>query len=212
MNTKQFENQRWSHFDSEHGFRQKTAARLVEGRILDLGCGDGVLFDVMGRPQGMVGLDISEEGIKKAQDKGMDARVFDFAGVPLPFAEGAFETVVILDVLEHLYDPGTVLAEAARASSAWVVAGVPNFNSLPARIQVWKGNVPENNSPRKGHVYWFNKKVLEQLMKKAGLDIVEVRANTFWQAIPILGPIVYFLSRRWPSVFALSFVVKAKKK
>src|ERR1043166_2084581 len=93
-----------------------------------------------------VGLDISEQAVQKCKTAGLDARVFDFAGQPLPFQDRSFDSVVALDVLEHLYDPAQVLREAFRVSRKRVIVSVPNFNSLPARLQVLLGRVPENNT------------------------------------------------------------------
>lgn len=212
MGTKEFENNRWASFNSTSGFRQIMAASLIEpgNRVLDLGCGDGILYEVLGRPAGMVGLDISEEAVKKAKAKGLDARVFDFANAPLPFTNGEFDSVVLLDVLEHFYDPLVVIKEAARAGKELII-GVPNFNSLPARIQVLSGRVPENNTPHKGHVFWFSWDGLKMMLAKEGYGIEDAKFNTFWENTLGLGDVTKYAAKKWPSLFALSFVVKAIK-
>ena len=107
------------------------------------------------------GLDISEEGVEKAKMKGFDVSVFDFSN-QLPFPDNSFDIVISLDVLEHLYAPENLIKEAVRVSKRHLIIGVPNFNSLPARLQVLFGAVPENNRPNKGHVYWFNYCIFEK--------------------------------------------------
>ncbi|MBX4189742.1 methionine biosynthesis protein MetW [Candidatus Parcubacteria bacterium] len=210
MSTKIFENNRWSNFDSPVGFRHRAALDLIpEGTVLDLGCGDGVLLQLLQKKG--TGLDISDEAIRKANDKGIEAIVCDFSSQPLPFADSSFDSVAILDVLEHLYYPDQVLHEAARVAKKSVVLGVPNFNSLPARLQVLRGKIPENNTPHKGHIYWFNWRVLKKMLHKNGLKLDSFRVNTFWELVPFVGMITKTLALRWPSVFALSFVVRAKK-
>ena len=101
--------------------------------------------------------------------------------------------------------------EAARVSSEAVYISVPNFASLPARLQVLRGRVPENNTRRKGHVVWFTKAVLEELVREVGLGIDKAVYHTFWEHIPFLGVIMKRLAYLWPSLFSLSFIVRVVK-
>jgi len=55
----------------------------------------------------------------------------------------------MLDILEHLYYPKALLLEASRVADK-VIFSVPNFSSLPARMQTLFGLVPENNTAKKG--------------------------------------------------------------
>ena len=213
MDTKQFENKRWSGFDSSIGFRHKAALEMVlSGSVLDLGAGDGVFLEMLGESfEDKIGLDISEEASKKAHTKNLKVEVFDFASAPLPFDDGRFDTVVMLDVLEHLYSPQNLMAESVRVSQKHIIISVPNFNALPARIQMLFGKIPENNTPRKGHLFWFNLGILKKMIKYNGLKIVGMKTNTFWQNTFFIGRVTKFLSVKLPSIFALSFVVKAEK-
>lgn len=136
---------------------------------------------------------------------------FDFTASKLPYSDKSFDSIVMLDVLEHLYNPLHLIKESMRVSKKCLIIGVPNFNSLPARIQMLFGRIPENNTPSKGHIYWFNFDVLKNLLKLNGLKIVDIRTNTFWQHTPFVNRIIKFMSRKFPSIFALSFVVKAEK-
>ena len=101
--------------------------------------------------------------------------------------------------------------EAKRVSKKYLIVSVPNFNSLPARIQTLVGRVPENNRPNKGHVFWFNYGNLSEIFRKNNLDISELKTNTFFKNVFLVGAITGFLARIMPSVFALSFVVKLSK-
>jgi 2-polyprenyl-3-methyl-5-hydroxy-6-metoxy-1,4-benzoquinol methylase len=203
-----FENARWDTAPQSREFRHTAAIMLVErGPVLDIGCGDGLLLSLL-KEKGIEaqGVDLSPVAVQRCQTAGLTATVYD-ASQPLPFPDGTFECVVLLDVLEHVYDPGALLRDAARVSRNEVVVGVPNFSSLPSRIQVMKGVVPENNRPNKGHVYWFNENVLAVIAQEAGLQEADRRVNTFG-AGKLLGG---FLPRVWPNLFALSFVVKFEK-
>lgn len=213
METKKFEDTRWSQKDQKLVFRHAVTMELIEyGKILDLGCGDGLLLELLkGKGLDVIGLDMSSEGVEKCQRRGVTASVLDFTDEKLPYDDETFSTVIMLDVLEHLYFPGEVLAEAVRVSSDSIIIGVPNFNSIPARVQVLLGRVPENNRSNKGHVFWFNLRALKDMLEKANLCIVELRTNAVWDSKPVIGGVMKLLSRIMPGLFALSFVLKAKK-
>lgn len=213
-NVKEFENKRWREGDQAFVFRHAKALEMVEKgqKVLDIACGDGLLLSALAQKGVFAsGVDISEEGVKKCREKGLDVSVVDVATENLPFADGTFDTVIMLDVLEHVYAPETLLQEAVRVSKKYIIISVPNFNSLPARLQVLRGSVPENNRPNKGHVYWFNYRILSSMLLKHSLVITQVEANTFSERIPILGSITRFFTAIFPNLFGLSFVIKVEK-
>lgn len=206
--TEQFEDNRWRSFTQALEFRHQAALSLVtQGPVLDIGCGDGLLLALL-RERGIEaeGADISQEAVARCKERGLQACVYDPAH-PLPYPDNSFECVVLLDVLEHVYDPVVLLAEARRISRSEIVIGVPNFSSFPARIQVLLGGVPENNQPHKGHVYWFNRDVLRSVARDAGLRITAWRMNTF-MPFRLLGNSIVRLA---PRLLALSFVVRLER-
>jgi methionine biosynthesis protein MetW len=213
MDVKQFENNRWTREDQKIEFRHKAALSFVDyGNVLDLGSGDGLMLSLL-KDKGIEGrgLDISDEGVGKANSRGLVTEVYDFGSKPLPFADNSFDSVLMLDILEHLYDPGSVMREAARVSKKHVIIGVPNFSSLPARLQMLVGKVPENNRPKKGHVYWFNIQVMASLARTEHLRIVDMRINTQAQKIPLIGFVFSILGKLFPNLFALSYVFVLEK-
>lgn len=211
-NVKSFENKRWISFRQSVEFRHTAALELIgESPVLDIGCGDGLLMDLL-RDKGIevVGVDISDEVVKTCVARGSHAEVIESAET-LPFPDASFEHVVLLDILEHVYNPVSILAEARRVSKNYVIIGVPNFSSLPARLQMLAGKVPENNRPKKGHIYWFNWQVLSNLVRQCRLRVTAVRINAPWERMPIIGLFMHALARRFPNLFALSFVIMCHK-
>jgi ubiquinone/menaquinone biosynthesis C-methylase UbiE len=82
-------------------------AALTGGRVLDLGCGEGRFLPARG-----VGLDPDEERLRIARARSRlvvraDARA-------LPFADGTFDTVYAIRVLNDTGDVDRALAEAVR--------------------------------------------------------------------------------------------------
>jgi methionine biosynthesis protein MetW len=201
MEVQSFENTRWGTKPQQEQFRHTAALKLIqEGPVLDVGCGDGFFLSLL-KKSGMEaeGIDISDIAVAHVQDRGLIARQGDFAHEPLPFKDHSFSTVVALDVLEHVYDPLRLLEEMKRVTKGTVIISVPNFSSLPSRLQTLLGKVPENNRPHKGHIYWFNWPVLNTLLHASGLKVESCATNAPWS--------LTFLARLWPNLFALSFVV-----
>lgn len=211
MDTRTFEDNRWPTYYQGVEFRHRAALSLINSAsVLDIGPGDGLFLtmvrDKFQNDTELAGADISIEAVKRCKERGIEAHHIESAE-HLPFESKSFDTVVLLDVLEHTYQPELLLREAARVARTFVIVGVPNFSSLPARIQTLRGRVPENNEADKGHIYWFNRNTLEKVVRETRLTPVAWKMN-------VQRPFVSFqnlLTRIFPNLFPLSFVVKLKK-
>jgi SAM-dependent methyltransferase len=89
-------------------------ADLLTGRVLDLGCGDGIFGQIAGFPEDAVGADFDRPSLEirrrvlpKADSVWADAG-------QLPFAEATFETAVSNSVFEHLPDLPACFSELHR--------------------------------------------------------------------------------------------------
>ena len=99
---------------------------LPKGRLLDLGCGVGHSYHLLtGRET--VGVDIDASALE-GQDR--ETHVADMRS--LPFADGEFSSVLSVQSLEHVPDPGRVVVEAARvvAADGVVIFVTPNRLTL----------------------------------------------------------------------------------
>ena len=108
-------------------------ADVAEGRFLDLGCGLGSCAALRGYLKGgfNVGVDFAFPGLRYAlsecQRLGIPSRFVVGDGYRLPFCGGAFDSVYIGQVLEHLDDEVAVLLEALRVlrPGGFLVVSVP---------------------------------------------------------------------------------------
>lgn len=99
--------------------------------LLDVGAGDGTIARGVAARTGadrVAGVDI-----KVRPGAAIDVRPYD--GRTLPFEDGAFEAVLISDVLHHCDDPIRVLAECLRVASR-VVAVKDHFRFGPVSNQI----------------------------------------------------------------------------
>ncbi len=84
---------------------------LNDGRTLDLGCGVGHSYHLLA-PRETIGVDIDAGALEGQERETVVADMRD-----LPFADGAFASVLSVQSLEHVPDPERVLAEVAGFSS-----------------------------------------------------------------------------------------------
>jgi SAM-dependent methyltransferase len=101
---------RWYH---DWWTREMLSRVSVRGRVLDDGCGTGILLESI--PAGtctVVGIDISRAMLKHAGPKG--GRLVLGDSQRLPFADGCFDLVIGRSLLHHLPDPALGISEMAR--------------------------------------------------------------------------------------------------
>lgn len=88
-------------------------------RVLDLGCAGGFMTEAVAQRGALVtGLDPALEAVRAAVRHAAEGGLaIDYAcgfGERLPFADAAFDTVLCVDVLEHVRDLEAVIAEVHR--------------------------------------------------------------------------------------------------
>jgi ubiquinone/menaquinone biosynthesis C-methylase UbiE len=84
--------------------------------ILDVGCGDGTFAAALFDKPVEVGADPWEEQMRYAQKLGIYDSLVLTPGDDLPFADGAFATVLCNSTLEHTKEPWTILKEMGRVT------------------------------------------------------------------------------------------------
>jgi SAM-dependent methyltransferase len=92
------------------------AAAPFQRPILDLGCGDGLIAEVLfaGEPRVEAGFDPWFDQVRKAPQTGAYRCVQQAYGDAMPYPDARFTTVVSNSVLEHIPDLAPVLRESAR--------------------------------------------------------------------------------------------------
>lgn len=108
------------------------------GRVLDVGCSDGVMARFVRPGSEYIGLDYPETALEWY---GSRPHVFGDAN-QLPFSHSTFNCVLLLDVLEHLPDPNVAIREAWRVlcSDGILVLKVPCLypvHDAPRDFQRW---------------------------------------------------------------------------
>jgi len=100
-------------------------------RHLDIGCGDGVTIRMI-KPEGeIIGVDIDEDMLNYARQKGITTHMANAEDLSI-FGEETFDLVTCLDTLEHLEHPTLALSEAYRVLKrrGFLVVTTPNVTVL----------------------------------------------------------------------------------
>lgn len=96
---------------------RRIAPLLPPGRVLDVGCGDGALDHLIMQRRADIqisGIDVLMRGETRIPVAGFDGR-------RVPYGDGSFDAVLLVDVLHHTEDPLILLREAARVARRAVV-------------------------------------------------------------------------------------------
>ena len=105
--------------------RVKDIVKRCYGKTLEVGCNEGFLSKaIMEAGLDVVAVDCSDVAVERARDLFGIQVVKAFAEV-LPFPDASFDTVVGAEILEHVKNPGIVLAELFRVSKGHVILTLP---------------------------------------------------------------------------------------
>lgn len=150
------------------------------GKILDIGCGDGVFLDVV-RQYGWepYGVEINEDAAKRANERGMSVHAGDLLSAS--YEPNQFDVIRMWSVLEHTPNPKEVLAEIFKIlkEGGVLVLQVPNIRSKAFELfgSHWTGL----DLPR--HLVHFSPETLEGLLDSVGFDVVKTHfasVGTSW--------------------------------
>ena len=123
---------------------QSIAALVPRGaRVLDLGCGDGALLDVLQRERGCTGygIEIDDANVLACVKRGVNVIQLNLDEGLSMFDDASFDVVLQIDTLQHLRNAEVMLRETARVGKTGIVA-FPNFAHWPNRLSVLRGRMP----------------------------------------------------------------------
>ena len=106
-------------------------------RVLDVGCGDGSLMDLLIKEKNIKarGLEINKENVKKCISKGLSVIEGNAETELHQFPDQSFDFAVLSQTLQAFYSPENVLKDLLRIGKS-VIVSIPNFGYWKVRISL----------------------------------------------------------------------------
>ena len=106
-------------------------------RVLDVGCGDGSLMDLLIKEKNIKvrGLEINKENVKKCISKGLSVIEGNAETELHQFPNRSFDFAVLSQTLQAFYSPENVLKDLLRIGKS-VIVSIPNFGYWKVRTSL----------------------------------------------------------------------------
>jgi len=112
-------------------------------KVLDLGCGDGLLLNHLKNKKNILGF-----GIEKDKDNwlvslknGVDVIQMDLESGLAGFEDNSFDTVILSRTIQSMHNIQSIISEMQRVGQEIIVT-FPNFGYWRNRLQIIKGGMP----------------------------------------------------------------------
>ncbi len=159
-------------------------ARLKGARVLDVGCGGGLLSEALaGEGANVVAIDLAREVLDIARlhllESGRQVDYREISAEALAAAEPAsFDVITCMEMLEHVPDPGAVLAACARLLKPGGKLFVSTINRTPKAfaLAIVGAEYLLRLLPRGTHHYggFLKPSEVSRWLRVAGMDVRDV--------------------------------------
>lgn len=160
-------------------------ASLIEpgSRVLDVGCGDGALLELLERTRGVDarGIEISQAGVNAAVARGLSVIQGDADSDLGQYPSRSFDYVVLSHTIQATRNARTVLDEMLRIGRK-VIVSLPNFGHVDVRFRLlFFGRMPVSkrlpyswyDTP---NIHFCTLRDFAELAKEVGADVEEAIA------------------------------------
>jgi ubiquinone/menaquinone biosynthesis C-methylase UbiE len=169
---------------------------VVNGIVLDAGCGDGTFDRIICNHHPaltLYGMDISRTAVGKAVSDHLPQRLSFAVGdvVSLPFKDGMFDCVILVEVIEHVFDVPQLLGELKRVlkDGGRLFITTTDFNLLK-KVIIAMFLFERYFYPTNPHIRIFTRKSLKDILRKNGFNVFSYRWNGSYFGIMPMGQIV----------------------
>ncbi len=172
-----------------------------KGKVLDIGCGTGLLLTRYARTGGQaVGIDVSSGMISKACEKVPEGHFLVGTGESLPFGDNSFDAVTSVLTFSYVNNPGKMLSEVIRVvkpggrvvictlSRTIFTSGLPAVYQLGELMRIRKIGVGNFNER------YYTAEEMISLFRDAGFSDISTRKCSFAH-VGMIDPL-FTLARR----------------
>ena len=205
-----------------HSGRIARALTMAEGRkILDLGCSLGhYSYRLASEGHQVVGVDVDENCVEIARKIHQHPEL-SFAhtdGRVLEFDDGSFDCVLLLEVLEHTFNPRGLIAEIHRVlkPGGCLIVSVPNASSYHTLARTLLLNIksyyrkmeswPAFTVDQRDHYFYWEPFTLYRLLNVQGFQYVDHAFRDNFRFFEILGRVLPPLQK-----ISTCYIIKVRK-
>ena len=164
-------------------------AHLSGKRVLDIGCGGGILSESMAvRGATVKGIDLSTNALGVADlhslESGVEVAYEEIAAEAIAAREpGTYDVVTCMEMLEHVPSPAAIVQACSTLvkPGGWVFFSTLNRNAKAYLFAVIGAEYIARMLPRGTHDYarFIKPSELAQYVRSAQLDIVEIKGISY---------------------------------
>lgn len=148
---------------------------VKNGHILDLACGDGFIADRLKDND----FEVTKVDIKGGGTRG-DIIEHNLEISPYPFEDNSFDGIICSEILEHLFEPMTLINECYRIlkNEGIMILTVPNFNNID-NILIRHQNIVYNidNQMSIEHIRHYTLESIKRILYNK-FDVLKVMGNS----------------------------------
>jgi 2-polyprenyl-3-methyl-5-hydroxy-6-metoxy-1,4-benzoquinol methylase len=156
------------------------------GRLLEIGSGLGHLVGQLEDSFKTYGMDLNHWAVKESKFVIEKTALQTASAQEIPFADGAFDVIIIKHIVEHLPDPEKAVTELGRvtAPGGVLILATPNLDSLlkPWKGEKWIGYQDPTHISLQPPSTWLD------WIIRSGFTLKRVFADGFWDVpyVPVL--------------------------
>ena len=175
-----------------HDFQLIASWIPERSRVLDLGCGDGVLLAGLAATHGArgYGIEIDDGNVLASVKNGVNVIQSDIEQGLASFGDNTFDFVILSQTLQARRDAERVLNEMLRVGREGIVT-FPNFGYWRHRLDILRGHMPVSKALPYSwwdtpNIHLCTVKDFEDLCDKVGAEILDERVIHEGKAVGVL--------------------------
>ncbi len=188
-------------------------------KLLDIGCGNGLFGNMIlvnQKYSDVYGIDIDRDILYNAKANGINVIIADL-NKNLPIKNISFDTIVCLEVIEHVIDPNNLLININRIlrPGGRLIISTPNVQWIYHILRLCLGNSPKTSFGDTenfdgGHLHYFTFMELESILKlynfkiEKKIGVYDVRYDLIKRILKLFG----IMSR---NIFSSGIIISCKK-
>ena len=168
---------------------ERLVGGLADRRVVDVGCGGGILAESMAqRGARVTGIDLAEKPLKVAMLHGLEAQsTVDYRLVSAEDlareSPGEFDVITCMEMLEHVPDPASTVRACAKLArpGGWVFFSTINRNPKSFLFAIVGAEYVLNLLPKGTHEYarFIRPSELTAYCREAGLAVEDLTGMTY---------------------------------